>query len=107
MTRCGRWYELLAYGSAGSDSNVKTSRTNGRCDVIRGVKDDHKEAALASSGSMVHHSAGWKVAVRQRSHSLLIRCQLALQDDDRVRRTVGVPLCLQSDGIADEIVLRA
>lgn len=55
----------------------------------------------------MHHSAGWKMAVRQRSHQLLIRCQLAFQDDDRMRGTVGMPLRLQSDGIADEIVLSA
>jgi hypothetical protein len=74
-TRCWRWYELLAYGSAGSNSDVKTSQTNGRCELIRAVKDDHEEAALISSESMVHYSAGRKVAVRQRSHQLLIRCQ--------------------------------
>ena len=56
---------------------------------------------------MVHHSAGWKMAVRQRPHDLSIRCQLARQDDDGVRCAVGVSLRLQSTRIADEIVLSA
>lgn len=94
-------------GSAGSNWCDETSRSNGRRNVIWAVKDDQEEAALTFCRSMVHYSAGRKMAVRQRSHSLLIRCQLALQDDDRVRRTVGMPLRLQSDGIADEIVLSA
>jgi hypothetical protein len=43
----------------------------------------------------VHHSAGWKMAVRQRSHQLLIRCQLAFQDDDRMRGTVVMVMTSQ------------